>query len=515
MAVEIHVQKLDAGPENGRELRFAKERLRIGRCKDNDIAIEGSKLSRYHAEIFVEKGGLRVRDLGSRNGTFVNGERIGREAAVQPADVVVLGDGGLKIKVALVAPPERANPGPATVTEAAPLVAPAATVVAPHQGFDLHEERPREKRDGVGQSTFFLAMGALQAQQRTRTQQLVALGTALLTVVVLVGAILIVFLTRRASDHSQEVARLEQEIQSGNERVAELEGAIKERDDAVEATRKQQGLTEEEREARIARTQKELADLRGELKKSQEAAGSQNQVWADLADRYAESVFLCVARTKEGAGFGTAFAVRENGVLATNAHVVQMFTRDANKLVVQNRTGQVFNVIDRVSNPDFKGVNSPDVGLLRIDLKGMKLRPLPLASDDELQKLRIGMQLGTLGYPGELAESYFASFDEKNKRFKSAVATFKDGWISQITNYNGEVADFFTSRRIQHSASLTGGTSGSPMFTQDGKVVALNNSSLDIVAGQGARKLQTKSAAQIGYAVRVDELRRFLERQGW
>jgi len=43
-------------------------------------------VSRYHAEVWLEGGVLYVRDLGSANGTFVNGKPIGTEP-------VVLGDG--------------------------------------------------------------------------------------------------------------------------------------------------------------------------------------------------------------------------------------------------------------------------------------------------------------------------------------------------------------------------------------------------------------------------------------
>src|SRR5271170_1288043 len=102
MAYEILVSNVE--PRNDREQRFQKDRVRIGRCRDNDLAFEGStKLSRYHAEIFVSDGKIRVRDLGSRNGTWVNDKRVPGEAPVEPVDVLRLGEGGPAIKVALVA----------------------------------------------------------------------------------------------------------------------------------------------------------------------------------------------------------------------------------------------------------------------------------------------------------------------------------------------------------------------------------------------------------------------------
>ncbi|MBK9034546.1 MAG: EAL domain-containing protein [Myxococcales bacterium] len=59
-------------------VRVALDRLpfRIGRSKDADHTLPTREVSSFHAEIFEDEGGYAVRDLGSRNGTFVNGERI-------------------------------------------------------------------------------------------------------------------------------------------------------------------------------------------------------------------------------------------------------------------------------------------------------------------------------------------------------------------------------------------------------------------------------------------------------
>lgn len=530
MAHAILVNHLEPPAEGSAEQRFEKDRIKIGRCRDNDVAIEGEKLSRYHAEIFVSEGKLRVKDLGSRNGTWVNGARVNGEAAFEPADVLMLGEGGPKVRASVVTPapspapaapqepPARANPGKETLVEQLAAL-PLERSAEPPPPAQRGEAGRGAAGPGVGQSTFFLAMDTLQAQQRTRTQKIIAAAVAFVTVVVLLVTLVAVLLVRSSSSdgarYGDELRRLEEKIRAGEERSAELEAQIKERDDALEQLKSRQGLSDTERADQIARTEGQLSSLRSELKRNQDAIGAGAQVWADLVERYKESVFLCVSRSKDSSGFGTAFAVNADGLLATNAHVALLMKPDAETLVIQNGTGRVFSVKERATSPEFTGPASPDVGLLRIDTQGTKLVPLPLASDEELAKIRIGGQLGTLGFPGELAQTYFQSFDSKNKRFKSAVATFKDGWIGQITNYKSEVADFKASTRIQHSAALTGGTSGSPMFTADGKVVALNNSSLDIVVPRGGQRITTKSAAQIGYAIRVDELRRFMKEKGW
>jgi pSer/pThr/pTyr-binding forkhead associated (FHA) protein len=51
-------------------------RLTVGRGLDNNVVIEDASVSRHHAELTREGGRLEVRDLGSRNGTWLNAARV-------------------------------------------------------------------------------------------------------------------------------------------------------------------------------------------------------------------------------------------------------------------------------------------------------------------------------------------------------------------------------------------------------------------------------------------------------
>lgn len=68
----------------------------IGRAPTNDIAVYHPTVSRTHAEICRTEDGLRLRDLGSANGTFVNGVAI-KECFVFPGDSLQLGRVGMRI----------------------------------------------------------------------------------------------------------------------------------------------------------------------------------------------------------------------------------------------------------------------------------------------------------------------------------------------------------------------------------------------------------------------------------
>jgi pSer/pThr/pTyr-binding forkhead associated (FHA) protein len=64
--------------------------LVIGRSVGCDFVLSDPTVSRWHAELTPADDGWMVRDMGSTNGTRVNGWRI-RKALVEPGDVVALG----------------------------------------------------------------------------------------------------------------------------------------------------------------------------------------------------------------------------------------------------------------------------------------------------------------------------------------------------------------------------------------------------------------------------------------
>ncbi|HET8662065.1 MAG TPA: FHA domain-containing protein [Micromonosporaceae bacterium] len=68
----------------------ASGRVRIGRDPANDIVLSDLRISRFHAEVRRDASGSHVVDLGSRNGTFVNGQPVSR-AVLTPGDMVSIG----------------------------------------------------------------------------------------------------------------------------------------------------------------------------------------------------------------------------------------------------------------------------------------------------------------------------------------------------------------------------------------------------------------------------------------
>lgn len=72
-----------------REIPLAKGGNVVGRDASAAIRIDDSTISRRHARLTVDARGSRIEDLGSKNGTFVDGKRVGKES-VSVADGVAI-----------------------------------------------------------------------------------------------------------------------------------------------------------------------------------------------------------------------------------------------------------------------------------------------------------------------------------------------------------------------------------------------------------------------------------------
>jgi predicted component of type VI protein secretion system len=70
----------------------------IGRGAECDVVLDDALVSRRHAQIVIDEGGVRIEDLQSANGVSVNGQRIERGSTVQPGDTLTLGRQSLVLR---------------------------------------------------------------------------------------------------------------------------------------------------------------------------------------------------------------------------------------------------------------------------------------------------------------------------------------------------------------------------------------------------------------------------------
>lgn len=87
--------------------------IRVGRGQGMDILIDNVSVSRRQAELREEAGAWTVRDLGSSNGTFVNGQRLTTDRSLQAGDEITFGKFSLFFEKVLA---ERPMPQPAVAT---------------------------------------------------------------------------------------------------------------------------------------------------------------------------------------------------------------------------------------------------------------------------------------------------------------------------------------------------------------------------------------------------------------
>jgi len=86
------------GADKGKSVKVEDTPFLIGRDEDVDFTISDEAVSRTHSIIIYENGKLYIRDMDSKNGTYLNGKRITKEE-LRDGDVLRIGDTTIKVKI--------------------------------------------------------------------------------------------------------------------------------------------------------------------------------------------------------------------------------------------------------------------------------------------------------------------------------------------------------------------------------------------------------------------------------
>jgi len=100
---------IDTGDGSRERFPLANERVTIGRSRDSDIFLPDQWLSRHHAEILRKDAAFFLHDLGSKNGTLLNGEPVHGDRRLRHGDVITLGEHVLTFSIE-EAPDEDSQP---------------------------------------------------------------------------------------------------------------------------------------------------------------------------------------------------------------------------------------------------------------------------------------------------------------------------------------------------------------------------------------------------------------------
>jgi len=211
--------------------------------------------------------------------------------------------------------------------------------------------------------------------------------------------------------------------------------------------------------------------------------------------------------------FGTAFAI-EPHLLATNAHItegmktmVECPARIVKVVAVQHGTGKVLEVLQSFTHPDYRGTQSPDVGLLTT--KEAMAATVELASDEEAAAMSQTDDIFVTGFPGDVDEIFPVI-----PTLTIPQATMLSGKITSLRNFDPQKPVTPGSVDIwQHDAGTTPGTSGSSIV-RCGKVVGLNNAGtvkLVLTPQQdGSVSIDRIPVASNGFGIHVKHLRNLM-----
>ncbi len=137
-----YVLQVVRGRSASTTLKLADGVTSIGRHDDCLIRIKSAQVSRRHCEVFEVSDKLTIRDLGSSNGTFVNGKKVSGQQALKPGDELTVG--AVTLRVAKLGQP---------LQPASPVSKPKAADTAIIEGITVepdedHEEFEMEFDDG-------------------------------------------------------------------------------------------------------------------------------------------------------------------------------------------------------------------------------------------------------------------------------------------------------------------------------------------------------------------------------
>lgn len=196
------------GPQPNQVYELNKDRITIGRDITNEITVNDPEVSRHHCRLTRGQGGFTMEDLGSTNGTFINGRRLTGAQPLNQGDLIGLGEtvtlayeASIGAAPAAVAPsPYGAAPDPgqyAGGTSPAP-----AAAAQPRQ--DYYEQQPPPAYYAAQQQPYYPGPTGTGANQAYYPQQPGARGSrgcglmigcgiflVLLVVIIIVGIIVV------------------------------------------------------------------------------------------------------------------------------------------------------------------------------------------------------------------------------------------------------------------------------------------------------------------------------------
>lgn len=457
--------------KGGEDLIGTGSEMVIGRASTCAIPLRtvvDTVVSKHHCVVEIQDdGGATIEDLGSKNGTWVNGQQIQGKAALRVGDRIMLGWHGPLLEVRILGPAMLAEGEGAAYR---PELQPPKTLAG------MVQAAGGEARDatGVRAGLFVRSM----ARQMAKESSFAFRGTVLGLLAASLAGVGFVYRTT-----SRQAAAAEARLDSTRRALAQ------EIHTASEAQQRSQaeiaGLQQQLATARQSSVSREVLDsLERRLRQAEAAAASREAApspataagsadFARVAAENQRAVGLVLVRYGFDSVMGSGFVITPSGYFVTNRHVVQEDGREQPRSVevtmADTRTPLAADIVS-VSTVD--GV---DIAILKIrGYRGAVVREV----DWEGAAVRQGAAAALIGFPGG-----------------TQLAVDQSG-VLRTSLFVGVIAQA-TLESIRFGGVTYPGSSGSPLFNAEGAVIAVHYGGLERGAG-------------LGFSVPITRVRRWL-----
>ncbi|MFI5207949.1 MAG: trypsin-like peptidase domain-containing protein [Gemmatimonadales bacterium] len=424
--------RIVSGARSGHRDVYDKSYIGIGRHPLSDLRFDAESdldASTRHAAIVRTGTTFVLRDLGSTNGTYVNGEKLAGERTLNDGDALRFGVHGPEVsfhilreegEVIMEAVHTPASSGPAKEPAAAKRAEPAKAAAPP----------PAAAAPSGPSRTAVLR--AEIHEQRSRYRAL-----ALTVIVVVLGAIAVVVWLGRTSNSAQ--VRAQHTVDSLTAELTQLRQLAAQTDSVKRSL--ESALRTERDPARIAQLRTRLTSVTARGVAIQTAQGVDYTTIKNANDR---AVAIAYIRFPDSSMVtGTAFSVSTAGVMITNRHVVTSeHGQRAQDIAIQfSGSSDVLPARLVRTSPD------ADLAILQLESQGpfpaiLGIAPAPIAE---------GAPIALIGFPGAV----------------------NSGGVNHATLVTGSVTHVTPDSLYELDSFSGAGGSGSPIFDRDGHVVGV------------------------------------------
>lgn len=424
MPIELRIL---SGARAGQIVKLEQPIIAIGRDASSDLRFDPQSdldVSTNHAEVRRSGNGWVLYDRQSRNGTFVNGERVSSVRPLHDGDVVAFGAQGPAVAVHI--PGERAaREAPTQPVPTPPIGGAAITKTRPR--------RPTAERV------------AIAVREQTRSLKLGMAGIVMALLLVLVGGWW--YGDRQARTRDERIHELiALNEQSSREFQARLQGM---NDTALtnDLRRREDGLMRRVRAGGLTPD----PSVSAALQRNHEMQRAFVAMDLPAVRQANDDAIVLIATELNGQNYeATGFCVRKTGLIVTNKHVVADSSTTATRISVKFADTRLWLPAKIVRSAN----GNVDLVLLQVDRQGTYPVVAGIASDVDAP---VGGAIATLGFPlGTDAPMEGTGFDAMAK------TSLTTGTISK------SIPDL-----LQIDAFAGHGSSGSPVFDAHSHVIGV------------------------------------------